>query len=92
MPILIENIKELVQVENLPALLVKGRDMAKMETVKDAFLFIKNEKIEQFGKMAELDKQAISSQNPGLEIIDVKWFFLPSSIRTPTSFTLPAAR
>jgi len=93
MPILIENIKELIQAESKPALLVKGKDMAKMETIKDAFLFIKNEKIESFGKMGELDKAKLFSQNPGLEIIDAtgKMVF-PSFVDSHTHLVYPASR
>ncbi|HEY9114747.1 MAG TPA: imidazolonepropionase, partial [Bacteroidales bacterium] len=93
MAILIENIKELIQVEYQPKLLVKGKDMAKMETIQDAFLFIKNEKIESFGKMGELDKPGILSQNPGLEIIDAtgKMVF-PSFVDSHTHLVYPASR
>lgn len=93
MAILIENIKELVQVEYQPKLLVKGKEMATMETVKDAYLFIKKEKIELFGKMANLDKQAILSQNPGLKIIDAtgKMVF-PSFVDSHTHLVYPASR
>lgn len=93
MAILIKNIRELVQVEYQPALLVRGEDMAKMETVKDAFLFIKNEKIEAFGKMTELDTAAIASQNPNLKIIDAtgKMVF-PSFVDSHTHLVYPASR
>lgn len=93
MAILIENIKELIQVEYQPALLVKGKDMARMETIKDAFLFIKNEKIESFGRMKELDKAKLFSQSPGLEIIDAtgKMVF-PSFVDSHTHLVYPASR
>lgn len=54
MKILLENIKELVQVENNPVLFRAGFDMAKVSTIKNAFLIIRNEVIEEFGEMHEL--------------------------------------
>ena len=93
MAILIENIKELVQVEYQPKLLVKGKELAKLETVKDAYLFINNEKIEQFGKMAELDKKTISTQNSGFEIIDASGkLVFPSFVDSHTHLVYPASR
>lgn len=54
MKILLENIKELVQVENTPVLFKAGAEMAKVKTIKDAFLIIRDEVIEEFGEMREL--------------------------------------
>ncbi|MDR1950701.1 MAG: imidazolonepropionase [Bacteroidales bacterium] len=48
---LIKNIKQLVQVEHSPRPCVKGADMAKIETIDNAFLLIKDEKIADFGTM-----------------------------------------
>ncbi len=54
MKILLENIKELVQVENNPVLFRAGSDMGKVSTIKNAFLIIRDEVIEEFGEMQEL--------------------------------------
>jgi imidazolonepropionase len=48
---LIKNIKQLVQVEHASKTCVKGLDMAKIETIDNAFLLIKDEKIVDFGAM-----------------------------------------
>jgi imidazolonepropionase len=56
MGLLIINIKELVQVEKSPAGVVCGKDMKGIDSVKDAYLFIKSDKIKAFGKMADLSK------------------------------------
>jgi imidazolonepropionase len=48
---LIKNIKQLVQVEQSPKPCVKGADMAKVETIDNAFLLIKGEKIADLGPM-----------------------------------------
>lgn len=54
MKILLENIKELVQVEDNPVLFRAGFDMSKVSTIKNAFLIIRDEVIEEFGEMHEL--------------------------------------
>ena len=68
---LIKNIKELVQVEYQPRLRVCGKDMAKMETVKDAYLLIEDEKIKAFGPMSQLTHSSAipgTSHNLGEEL------------------------
>ena len=54
MKTLIKNIKELVGVESTPQLRKQGKEMAQMETVKNAYLIINDGLIEQFGYMGEL--------------------------------------
>lgn len=54
MKILLENIKELVQVEEQPVKYRAGKEMKKVSTVKDAFLIISDELIKNFGRMSEL--------------------------------------
>lgn len=53
---LIKNIKELVQVERQPKLRVCGKDMAQMETIKNAYLIIEDDKFAAFGSMDELEE------------------------------------
>ena len=55
---LIKNIKQLVQVEHSPKTCVKGKDMAKIETIDNAFLLIKDEKIADFGTMDKCPEYA----------------------------------
>lgn len=54
MKTLIKNIKELVQIENNPRLKVCGDDMAKMDSIKNAYLIISDDLIEDFGEMANI--------------------------------------
>jgi len=54
MAILIENIKELIQVEENPVLKVSGKAMATVDTLKNAYLLIENEQIKDFGTMPNL--------------------------------------
>ena len=54
MKILLENIKELVQVVDEPLLFRAGDEMSSIKTIKNAFLIIRDEVIEEFGLMSEL--------------------------------------
>ena len=58
--ILIKNIKKLVQVEDAPVKKVAGKNMAKINSIDNAFLFIKGEKIADFGKMSECPENYIN--------------------------------
>lgn len=54
MPILIKNIKELVQVEDKPVCMVRGKQMATINTIQDAFLCIEDGFISSFGSMSAM--------------------------------------
>ena len=59
---LIKNIKELVGVETSPKLRKQGKEMAQLETIKDAYLLIEDDKINAFGPMeAESGKRKAES-------------------------------
>ena len=62
MKTLIKNIKELVQVENSPKLRVMGKEMAHIDTVKDAYLIVEDDKIADFGPMCELKEQTFDKE------------------------------
>ncbi len=53
---LITNIKELLQVRNLPIKKVSGKEMNILPTIKNAFLIFKNDEIYDFGEMDNLPK------------------------------------
>lgn len=48
------NIKELIQVENFPKKMVKGKDMNTLPTIKNAYLIIEDNLIKDFGEMTKL--------------------------------------
>ena len=54
MKILIKNIKELLQTDDTPRTRVAGDEMASLPTIKDAYLFIENGLIKDFGQMSGL--------------------------------------
>jgi imidazolonepropionase len=53
MSILIINIRELIQVEEHPVIKVAGSEMARLSTLKNAWLLIEGERIVDFGEMAD---------------------------------------
>ena len=72
MKTLIINIKQLVQVEEEPRKWVTGADMAKLGIIDDAYLLINEDKIEAFGKMNELNQDAIYEGTDTVKEIDAK--------------------
>lgn len=54
MRILIKNIKELLQTDDTLITIVSGAEMASLPTIKDAYLFIEDGLIKDFGKMPDL--------------------------------------
>jgi imidazolonepropionase len=68
MKTLIKNIKELVQVDDKARLLVKGEDMAILTTIKNAYLIINDELIEDYGKMSEFSEEKMGEDEEYSEI------------------------
>ena len=66
---IIKNIAELIQVEKKPKKWVAGSEMSKIQTIKDAYLEIENERITDFGCMKEW--KGIDNWN-NIEIIDAE--------------------
>jgi imidazolonepropionase len=79
MGILIKNITGLVQVEDEPRPKVSGKDMASLPCINDAFLFISDGKIIDFGKMSEIYDWQKGAEYVISEEIDAEGrFVLPS--------------
>ena len=70
MKIIIKNIKELVQIEEKPKTKVCGKEMAMLNTIKNAYLFIKDGLIEDFGEMKTFTDKEKSFKNKDTTIID----------------------
>ncbi|MDZ7740649.1 MAG: imidazolonepropionase [Bacteroidota bacterium] len=89
MGLLIKNIKELVQVEENPVQWKAGKEMARMDTLKDAFLAIEHEKILAFGKMSELQPDTYRD----FEVIDASGrMVFPSFCDSHTHLVYPQSR
>ena len=68
MQIFIKNIKEIVQIEKKFRDMVKGKDMANVGTLKDAWLLIDNGKIAAYGKMEDVNSIKDKLKNDAKEI------------------------
>lgn len=62
MKILLENIKELVQVIDEPLFFRAGKEMSFVKTIQNAFLIIRDELIEEYGRMDELKDKYIDDE------------------------------
>ncbi len=91
MKLLLENIKELVQVEENPVALKAGKDMAKINTIKNAFLIIRDELIEDFGTMSEL-KDKYLDDDLVIEIDCSNRLVYPSFCDSHTHLVYPSDR
>ncbi len=90
MLILINNIKELVQVEDDPKKWVAGSEMAKIDTIKDAWLLIEDDRIAGFGLMKDLNISTIDEYD---KVIDATGrFVFPSFVDSHTHLVYPASR
>lgn len=83
MSVLIENISSLVQIEDDPRRFIAGKQMAQVNTIKDAYLLIKDEFISDFGPMSALDKSAIDFNGTPVEILDASGRFVFPSFCDP---------
>jgi imidazolonepropionase len=91
--LLITNIKSLIQVEELPRLKVCGHEMSELRTINDAFLYIINGLIFDFGLMINLNTTKIVSENPDVEIIDVSGkYVFPSFCDSHTHLVYSGSR
>jgi imidazolonepropionase len=70
--LLITNIKSLIQVEDVPKLKVCGREMSEIKTISDAYLYISDGLISDYGLMIDLPKSGITINYPNVEIIDAR--------------------
>ncbi len=92
MKTLIKNIKELVQVEDTPKTMVCGEDMAKIATIKDAWLLINDNKIEDFGEMSALNESEFEETEELIEIDATGKLVLPSYCDPHTHLVFAGSR
>ena len=91
MKLLLENIKELVQVEDEPVLFKAGKEMSKLSTIKNAFLIIRDELIDNFGPMEHL-KDVYMDDDLLIEIDCSNRLVYPSYCDSHTHLVYPGSR
>lgn len=92
MSILIKNIKELVQVEEQPVRFVAGKDMASLRSLKNAWLFIKDGLIADFGPMSNFSETILENENELIELDAKARMVFPSFCDSHTHLVYPASR
>ena len=91
MKLLLENIKELVQVEESPTAFRAGKEMSTVNTIKNAFVIIRDEIIEEFGPMEKL-KDVYRDDDLLTEIDCSNRLVYPSFCDSHTHLVYPAPR
>ncbi len=92
MELLLINIKELVQVEEKPVQWKAGKEMAGLKTIKNAFLYLKEGIIEDFGPMGQLKKVASDQSGYLMEIDCSNKLVFPSYCDSHTHIVYPESR
>jgi len=92
MRLILENIKELVQVDPKQRLWVAGKSMAEVQTIKNAFLLIKGEQIVDFGPMEKLSQSDFEAEDLIMEIDCSGKMVFPSYCDSHTHLVFAATR
>ena len=91
--LLIKNISCLVQTEESPKLKICGSQMAEISSVNDAWLYIEDGLITEFGSMNEPQVKDILSNINGLEVLDASGrFVFPSFCDSHTHLVYSGSR
>jgi imidazolonepropionase len=93
MSLLIKNIKQLIQTEAKPRLKVCGKEMAKIGSIENAFLYLKDDLIADFGPMSAFDPDKIEKDSDRLVEIDTTGRFVyPSFVDSHTHLVYAGSR
>ncbi|HEY3370971.1 MAG TPA: imidazolonepropionase [Prolixibacteraceae bacterium] len=92
MRLILQNIKELVQVDPKNRLWVAGQSMAEVQTIKNAFLIVQDQRIESFGPMEELLPSEFEADDMIMEIDCSGKMVFPSYCDSHTHLVFAATR
>jgi imidazolonepropionase len=92
MRLILENIKELVQVDTQNRLWVAGKSMSQLQTIKNAFVVVKDELITGFGPMEELRHADFEADDLIMEIDCTNRMVFPSYCDSHTHLVFAATR
>ncbi|MGQ8337989.1 imidazolonepropionase [Sunxiuqinia sp. A32] len=91
MKLILENIKELIQVEQKAKSWVNGKEMAKLPVLKDAYLVIDGDQIDSFGLMNEFPPN-FRNEDIVMEIDCTDRLVMPSYCDSHTHLVYPCSR
>jgi len=92
MRLILQNIKELVQVDPKSRLWVAGKSMTEVHTLKNAFLIIQDEQIKDFGHMEKLSQFEFETEDLIMEIDCSGKMVFPSYCDSHTHLVFAATR
>lgn len=92
MKIILENIKELVQVDPRQRLWVAGKSMSEVQTIKNAYLIIQDEQIDDFGPMENFSGSDYETDDLVMEIDCSGKMVFPSYCDSHTHLVFAATR
>ena len=92
MKLILQNIKELVQVDPKNRLWVAGKSMAEVQTIKNAFLIVQDERIVDFGPMKKLHRSDFDADDLIREIDCTGKMVFPSYCDSHTHLVFAATR
>lgn len=92
MKLILENIKELVQVDPNQRLWVAGKSMSELQTIKNAYLIVQDERIEDFGAMEDLHLAENDADDLVMEIDCSGRMVFPSYCDSHTHLVFAATR
>src|SRR5664280_2208046 len=91
--LIIKNIRCLVQTEDAPKLKVCGTEMAKVSSVNNAYLYIRDGIINDFGRMEDFKRGKIRVHNQEVETVDATGkFVFPSFCDSHTHLVYSGSR
>jgi len=90
--LLIKNIKEIIKAETCPSLRLYGKDMSSFQSIKDAYLIIKNEKVAEIGKMSDIQISKLANAPDIKEFNAEGRFLFPSFCDSHTHLVYAESR
>lgn len=92
MKLILENIKELVQVEKKASTWVAGSAMAELPVLRNAYLVINDDQIESFGAMEDFNSSLVEGANMVMEVDCTGKIVMPGYCDSHTHLVFPASR
>lgn len=92
MKLILENIRELVQVEEKARTWVAGNEMNDLNVLKDAYLVIDDDQIETFGLMENFNEKLVNGADMVMEIDCTNKIVMPGYCDSHTHLVFPGSR